>query len=79
MPEQFQYPNKTTEQHAKELYTAYCVEVGGKAFNGDPLPNWDSFYNDPNKEKQVNAWLKVGDIVRQEVYGEVQRAIDALG
>lgn len=46
---------------AERLYTAYCQSVGGKAFNGDPLPNWETFVNDPTKEKQSKAWLDVAD------------------
>lgn len=46
---------------ARDLYTAYCAAVGGLAFNGDPLPDWDTFIADPNKEKQANAWLVTAD------------------
>lgn len=45
------------ETLAKELYTAYCAAVGGVAFNGDPLPDWETFSTDMNKVKQSNAWL----------------------
>lgn len=44
---------------ANELYTAYCEAVGGAAFNGDPLPDWETFAADPAKEKQSSAWLAV--------------------
>lgn len=44
------------EKLAKLMYTRYCEAVGGKAFNGDPLPGWDEFSTDPAKEKQANAW-----------------------
>ena len=50
---------KTTNQIAGELYEAYCVAVGGKAFNGDPLPNWEAFLADPAKKKQSDAWIAV--------------------
>ena len=42
---------------ASHLYTAYCDSVGGKAFNGDPLPDWATFSRDQSKQKQVKAWL----------------------
>lgn len=42
---------------AGTMYTAYCEAVGGKAFNGDTLPSWSEFKNDPNKSKQANAWI----------------------
>ena len=53
---------------AEELYTAYCAAVGGVAFNGDPLPDWATFFADPSKEKQSSAWLAAAD-----------RAIQLLG
>lgn len=40
------------------LYTTYCKAVGGKAFNGDPLPDWKTFRADPTKQKQVKAWVE---------------------
>lgn len=46
---------------AKELYTRYCESVGGKDFNGDPLPSADEFFGDESKSKQVNAWLAVAN------------------
>jgi hypothetical protein len=33
------------------------MAVGSKAFNGDPLPNWDAFRSDPAKKKQSDAWI----------------------
>ena len=47
------------EKIAGELYELYCAEVGGKAYNGDPLPKWDDFRADPNKRKQSDAWVAV--------------------
>lgn len=29
------------ETVAKELYETYCTAVGGVAFNGDKLPDWE--------------------------------------
>lgn len=45
------------EYIAGELYTVYCREVGGKAFTGDPLPDWKTFRADPAKTKQSDAWV----------------------
>lgn len=45
------------ETIAKELYETYCEAVGGKAFNGDPLPDWQAFRSDPSKTKQSDAWV----------------------
>jgi hypothetical protein len=44
---------------AGRLYTVYCREVGGIAFNGDPLPTWDVFSNDSSKARQYLAWVAV--------------------
>ena len=47
------------EKQAADLYTVYCAAVGGAAFNGDPLPDWETFQADESKAKQVNAWREV--------------------
>lgn len=47
------------EEHAGLLYEAYCESVGGKAFNGDPLPKWQEFRDDQSKRKQSDAWVVV--------------------
>lgn len=47
------------ENFAKELYAAYCAAVGGVAFNGEPLPDADTFFADPKKQKQVEGWMAV--------------------
>ena len=52
-------PVEDPETRAGRLYDAYSAAVGGKAFNGDPLPSWDDFSTDPEKEKQANAWRTV--------------------
>lgn len=44
------------ENLAEFMYSTYCKAVGGKAFNGDPLPDWKTFAADPSKAKQVEAW-----------------------
>lgn len=44
------------------LYNAYCADVGGKAFNGDPLPEWNLFRGDPSKLKQSKAWVVAASI-----------------
>jgi hypothetical protein len=41
---------------AHKIYNKYCESVGGKAFNGDPLPKAEEFFNDPAKQKQADAW-----------------------
>lgn len=46
------------EKLAESLYQTYCHAVGGKAFNGDPLPDWNTFRADPAKQKQSDAWVE---------------------
>ena len=46
---------------AGDLYAIYCRTVGGFAFNGDPLPDWETFSADPNKEKQADGWRAVAE------------------
>lgn len=53
------------EYIASELYRVYCEAVGGKAFNGDTLPDWETFYTDETKAKQANAWLTAADRATQ--------------
>jgi hypothetical protein len=43
------------------LYETYCRAVGGKAFNGDPLPRWIVFAADPAKRVQADGWRKVAE------------------
>ena len=45
------------EPLAESIYEAYCSAVGGKAFNGDGLPDWKTFRGDPIKQKQSDAWM----------------------
>lgn len=52
------------EQAAGKLYEIYCTSVGGKAFNGLPLPDWQTFRTDPTKKMQSDAWLDVAIAAR---------------
>ena len=49
------------EAIAGNLYEEYCAQVGGVAFNGDPLPKWKEFRADPAKQKQSDAWVAVAN------------------
>lgn len=49
------------EEIAKKLYTVYCEAVGGKAYDGKPLPTWEEFRGDPSKRKQSDAWVAVAE------------------
>jgi len=57
------------ETNAGILYTLYCEEVGGKAYNGDPLPDWENFRKDPAKAVQANAWRQL--VFASEVLSEI--------
>lgn len=50
---------ETYEEIAEELYETYCEFVGGKAWNGDPLPEWSVFRADPKKRLQSEGWIAV--------------------
>lgn len=54
--------DEAKEAFAMTLYDTYCMEVGGKAWNGDDLPNATEFFGDPTKAKQVEGWKKVADV-----------------
>lgn len=55
-------PTATLEWVAESMYDKYCLAVGGKAFNGDPLPQWPDFVADPLKQKQVLGWLEAARV-----------------
>ena len=50
------------------LYEVYCMEVGGVAFNGDKLPDWNEFSSAPNKKLQADAWIAVARASREIPY-----------
>lgn len=49
------------ESRAAKLYTVYCAAVGGKAFDGAPLPPWHEFAADVAKYKQTEGWRAVAE------------------
>jgi hypothetical protein len=55
----------TPTEHAEMAYNIYCKAVGGRAFNGDPLPTWKEFSEDETKKKQSNAWIRVGAYITE--------------
>lgn len=52
---------------ANRFYTVYCKTVGGKSFNGDPLPDWKTFRADPTKIKQSDGWIAVARFAVKEL------------
>lgn len=49
------------EPLAHGMYRRYCLAVGGRAFNGDPLPSPEEFFNDESKQTQARAWVAAAD------------------
>lgn len=49
------------EQFACKLYDVYCEAVGGKAWDGRPLPTSEEFFYDATKVKQADAWRAVAE------------------
>jgi len=47
---------------AQKLFEAYSEGVGGKAFNGDPIPGWHELKSDKVKYGWVCAWRAARDI-----------------
>lgn len=61
--------DEINEDLARGFYDEYCEAVGGKAFNGDPLPPADEFFTDPAKAKQANAYrAAIAKMVPPESY-----------
>ena len=46
-----------TEVNAQIAWDTYKKSVGGKSFNGDPLPGWDEVCE--NNPRIANAWRDV--------------------
>jgi hypothetical protein len=59
-----------TLEIAEKLYETYCEAVGGKAFNGDPLPSWSEFFADPKKQTQASAWVATAFKAKQLLQNE---------
>lgn len=49
------------ETLAHRMYDVYCRRVGGKAFNGLPLPSSKEFFKDDTKTEQAEAWIAAAD------------------
>lgn len=47
----------TPHDLGKAVCDAYSAAVGGRAFNGDPLPTWEEMCNDEKKAHLVKAWV----------------------
>lgn len=72
---------------AMKMYDTYCTEVGGKAFNGDELPQSAEFFADESKLKQSLAWIKAArttidmtgdEKLRKEVDFDIDLVVEQL-
>jgi hypothetical protein len=53
----------TDDEVGQIAWDTYSKAVGGKAFNGDPLPTWAVMCADEKKQNLVAAWKKAGRAV----------------
>lgn len=54
----------TAEELARYFYDLYCETVGGKAWDGRPLPSSADFFADTTKAKQADGWRAVASAAR---------------
>jgi hypothetical protein len=57
----------TDDEVGRIAWDTYSKAVGGKAFNGDPLPTWDVMCKDEKKENLVVAWKRAARAVATHV------------
>ena len=50
-------PYSTMKKLAMAMYDEYCAKVGGKAYDGRPLPTAAEFFEDDTKAKQALGWM----------------------
>lgn len=50
-------PYSSMKKVAMAMYDEYCKVVGGKAYDGRPLPTAKEFFADDTKQKQQRGWL----------------------
>lgn len=63
-------PYSITEELAMVMYDEYCKEVGGKAYDGRPLPTSEEFFNDDSKIRQRRGWLKAASTAIELILGK---------
>lgn len=76
--------NVTDDEVGGLAYETYCKAVGGKSFNGDPLPTWAEMKKaadggDSKKENIVLAWKKAGRAVATLVEKKLPPAPPVVG
>lgn len=63
-------PYSTMKKLAMAMYDEYCAEVGGKAYDGRPLPTAKEFFNDETKQKQAMGWFAAASKAIELILGD---------
>lgn len=64
------------EKLAHAMYDEYCVEVGGKAWDGRPLPTAAEFFADDTKRKQAQGWFAAAGAALDLIFGDTDHGQD---
>ena len=67
------------DEYAIAAYDAYCAEVGGVDFKGEPLPSGKEFFADPAKAKQADGWRSAVDSVQKSLIEKWQEDLKKKG
>lgn len=70
---------RSSDWLGRAAWTAYRRAVGGVAWNGDKLPEWEEMLADPKKEQIVAAWKEAARAVALLVNHERIRQFTAEG
>ena len=63
-------PYSTMCELAKAIYDEYCAAVGGKAYDGKPLPTAAEFFADKTKQKQAMGWFAAASKAIELILGD---------
>ena len=63
-------PYSTMQKLAHAMYDVYRVQVGGKAYDGRPLPTASEFFADETKQKQAMGWFAAASKAIEMILGE---------
>lgn len=63
-------PHSVMEQVAMAMYDEYCAAVGGKAYDGRPLPTAAEFFEDKTKQKQAMGWFAAASKALELILGD---------
>jgi hypothetical protein len=57
-------------------WNAYLASIGGKSWNGEPLPAWEQMVADEKKKAIVAAWCEVARaIIHYYTLTEIQKVV----